>query len=233
MSQISGILEKLEGTSVYETLIQIEAAYERIANEQKSWYDAANFYCPEGCGHCCEGFEPDLMEGEALYMAAWLLENQNDLALQIAGQDVEAGFPFDNGPKTCRFFNPASPYHCSIYNGRPFICRLFGASSFRSRDGDKTWRPCKFYPEDLLAFHKPPLAKRQYSEAETLEVLGAVPPLMNDLTEEVAAASSGETSLVHDILPDTIRHLLWLINMNDNGNDNPNGSPSGAPPMAA
>ena len=233
MSQISGILEKLEGTSVYETLIQIEAAYERIANEQKLWYDAANFYCPEGCGHCCEGFEPDLMEGEALYMAAWLLENQNDLALQIAGQDVEAGFPFDNGPKTCRFFNPASPYHCSIYNGRPFICRLFGASSFRSRDGDKTWRPCKFYPEDLLAFHKPPLAKRQYSEAETLEVLGAVPPLMNDLTEEVAAASSGETILVHDILPDTIRHLLWLINMNDNGNDNPNGSPSGAPPMAA
>lgn len=233
MSQISGILEKLEGTSVYETLIQIEAAYERIANEQKLWYDAANFYCPEGCGHCCEGFEPDLMEGEALYMAAWLLENQNDLALQIAGQDAEAGFPFDNGPKTCRFFNPASPYHCSIYNGRPFICRLFGASSFRSRDGDKTWRPCKFYPEDLLAFHKPPLAKRQYSEAETLEVLGAVPPLMNDLTEEVAAVSSGETSLVHDILPDTIRHLLWLINMNDNGNDNPNGSPSGAPPMAA
>ena len=233
MSQISGILEKLEGTSVYETLIQIEAAYERIANEQKLWYDAANFYCPEGCGHCCEGFEPDLMEGEALYMAAWLLENQNDLALQLAGQNTEAGFPFDNGPKTCCFFNPASPYHCSIYNGRPFICRLFGASSFRSRDGDKTWRPCKFYPEDLLAFHKPPLAKRQYSEAETLEVLGAVPPLMNDLTEEVAAASSGETSLVHDILPDTIRHLLWLINMNDNGNDNPNGSPSGAPPMAA
>ena len=233
MSQISGILEKLEGTSVYETLIQIEAAYERIANEQKLWYDAANFYCPEGCGHCCEGFEPDLMEGEALYMAAWLLENQNDLALQLAGQNAESSFPFDNGPKTCRFFNPASPYHCSIYNGRPFICRLFGASSFRSRDGDKTWRPCKFYPEDLLAFHKPPLAKRQYSEAETLEVLGAVPPLMNDLTEEVAAVSSGETSLVHDILPDTIRHLLWLINMNDNGNDNPNGSPSGAPPMAA
>ena len=233
MSQISGILEKLEGTSVYETLIQIEAAYERIANEQKLWYDAANFYCPEGCGHCCEGFEPDLMEGEALYMAAWLLENQNDLALQLAGQNAESSFPFDNGPKTCRFFNSASPYHCSIYNGRPFICRLFGASSFRSRDGDKTWRPCKFYPEDLLAFHKPPLAKRQYSEAETLEVLGAVPPLMNDLTEEVAAVSSGETSLVHDILPETIRHLLWLINMNDNGNDNPNGSPSGAPPMAA
>ena len=29
MSQITGVLEKLEGTSVYDTLIQMEAAYER------------------------------------------------------------------------------------------------------------------------------------------------------------------------------------------------------------
>ena len=168
------------------------------------------------------------MEGEALYMAAWLIENQNETALKIA----EESFPFDNGPKTCRFFNPVSPYHCSIYNGRPFICRLFGASSFRSRNGDKTWRPCKHYPLEVLSAHNPTLEKRQYSEAETQNVLGAVPPLMSDFTEAVAS-SSDETILVHDILPATIRRLLWLIDMNDNGNDNPNGSPSGAPPVAA
>ncbi len=223
MSQIKGVLEKLEGTSVYETLIQIEAAYEHISREQKVWYDDTKFYCPEGCGHCCEGFEPDLMEAEALYMAAWLIENQNEVAIQIA----ENNFPYNNG-KTCPLFNPDSPYHCSIYNGRAFICRLFGASSFRSRNGDKTWRPCKFYPDEILAAHKPPLAKHQYSQAETLQVLGAVPPLMNDLTEEVAASSSGETLLIHKILPATIRRLLWLIDMNDNGNDNPNGSPLAA-----
>ena len=229
MSQIEGVLEKLEGTSVYDTLLQIEEAYERIAREQKEWYDAAKFYCPEGCGHCCEGFEPDLMEGEALYMAAWLIENQNDTAMKIAEEE----FPFDNGSKTCRLFNPDSPYHCSIYNGRPFICRLFGASSFRSRDGDKTWRPCKHYPLEVLAAYNPPLEKKQYSEEDTLRVLGAIPPLMSDFTEGIASASSGETVLVHEVLPATIRRLLWLINMNDNGNDNPNGSPSGAPPMAA
>ena len=80
----------------------------------------------------------------------------------------------------------------------------------------------------MLAAHNPPLAKKQYSESETEKVLGAVPPLMNDLTEEVAAASSGETVLIHEILPATIRHLLWIIDMNDNGNDNPNGSPLAA-----
>ena len=228
MSQINGILEKLEGTYVYDILIQMEKVYGRITKEQQSWYHTTQFLCPDGCGHCCVGFEPDLMNGEALYMAAWLIENQNSTAMQIANET----FPFDNG-KTCPFFNPDSPYHCSIYNGRAFICRLFGASSFRSRNGDKTWRPCKFYPDELLAAHKPALKKKQYSEAETAQVLGAVPPLMNDLTEEISASSSGETKLIREILPATIRHLLWLISMNDNDNDNPNGSPSGAPPMAA
>ena len=224
MSQITGVLEKLNGTSVYEALIQMEETYERIAYEQKEWYDAAKFVCPEGCGQCCEGFEPDLMEGEALYMAAWLIENQNDTAMQIA----QNNFPFDNGAKTCPLFNPDSPYHCSIYNGRAFICRLFGASSFRSRNGDKTWRPCKFYPDNVLTAHNPPLAKKQYSESETLQVLGAVPPLMSDFTESIAASASCDTELIRVILPSTIRHLLWLINMNDNGNDNPNGSPLAA-----
>ena len=45
MSQITGILEKLEGTSVYETLIQMEEVYERIAGAQKVWYDKSQFFC--------------------------------------------------------------------------------------------------------------------------------------------------------------------------------------------
>jgi Fe-S-cluster containining protein len=226
MSQIPGILEKLNGTSVYDLLINIEEAYQRIAAEQKIWYDQTKFLCPDACGKCCQGFEPDLMEAEALYMAAWLLENQHEIAMNIA----DGIFPYDNGDKTCPLFNPDSPYHCSIYGGRAFICRLFGASSFHLRDGEKVWRPCRFYPDQLLAEHKPPLAKRQYSEAETKEVIGAVPPLMSDLTEELAASSKGEkTLLVRDVLPAMIKRILWIIDMNDNGNDNPNGSPSGAP----
>ena len=76
MSQIESVLKKLEGTSVYDILINVENAYERISREQGEWYDKTHFFCPSGCGKCCEGFEPDLSECEALYMAAWLLENQ-------------------------------------------------------------------------------------------------------------------------------------------------------------
>ena len=91
MSQIAGILEKLEGTSVHDVLINMEEAYQRINEEQGEWYEKTKFTCPSGCGQCCENFEPDLFECEALYMSAWLLENQREVALNIA----EGRFPFE------------------------------------------------------------------------------------------------------------------------------------------
>ena len=224
MTLIPNILQQLEGTSVHDILINIEESYERISLEQSEWYKKTDFLCPDGCGKCCQGFEPSIFSGEVLYMAAWLLENQRETALQIA----ENNFPFDNGEKTCPLFNFESNYHCSIYGGRPFICRLFGASSFRVKSGEKTWRPCKFYPSDLLKSHNPPIEKRQYAEEETVKVLGAIPPLMSDLTE--SSNPDGETHPIREVLPNAIRHLLWIISMNDN--DNPNGSPSNSP-MAA
>ncbi len=222
MTQIPNILKKLGGTSVYDTLLGIESSYARIQKEQSDWYEKCSFTCPEGCGSCCHGFEPDLFEGEVLYMAAWLLENQEEKAKKIA----DGEYPFHHEDGTCPLYNPDTPYHCSIYGGRPFICRLFGASSFRSRTGEKVWRPCKFYPEEMLKKHNPPLEKKQYSESETIEFLGAVPPLMSDMTENARSSSNGETKLLHEVLGEKIRYLLWLIAMNDNGNDNPNGTPS-------
>lgn len=226
MSQISGILEKLEGTSVYDVLVNMEEAYEHISEEQGSWYNKAKFTCPSGCGQCCENFEPDLFECEALYMAAWMLENQREVALQIA----EGKFPFEKA-KGCQLFNPDSPYHCTIYQGRAFICRLFGAASSYSKDGRKSWKPCKFYPSSVLASHTPPLEHRQYSEEEALNVLGSVPPAMSDLMQSALSfiPDSERTVLIRDILPATIKKLMWLMNMN--GNDNPNGTPNA--PMAA
>ncbi|MCR5764275.1 MAG: YkgJ family cysteine cluster protein [Treponema sp.] len=224
MSQIAGVLKKLENTSVYDILVKVEESYERISIEQCEWYKTTAFTCPSGCGLCCKGFEPDIFEGEALYMAAWLLENDYITAMKVA----DGKFPFMHDDGTCLFFNENSPYHCSIYNGRAFICRLFGASSFRSQKGEKVWRPCKFYPDEMLSSHVPPLNKRPYSESETESVLGAVPPLMSDLTEEARSLSDGETLLIHEILPQTIKRLLWIIDMNNNGNDNPNGTPSPA-----
>lgn len=220
LTEIPSVLEALAGTSVYDALLAMEASYRRISREQAVWYEKTQFFCPDACGRCCMGFEPDLFEGEALYMAAWLLEHQKETALAIA----DGHFPFENGEKTCPLFNEESSYHCSIYGGRPFICRLFGASCSSDRQGKKVWRPCKFYPDQALAAHRPPLERRQYSQAETEALLGALPPLMSDMTEGERASADGSTRLLREALPAAIKQLLWLISMN--GNDSPSGAPS-------
>lgn len=230
MSEIPHILEKLEGTLLYDILTAIEKDYQNIYEVQKIWYEKTNFLCPDGCGKCCAGFEPDLMDSEALYMAAWIIENQPFIAEQIAKKI----FPFDNG-KTCPLYNVNSKYHCSVYGGRPMICRLFGASSFFDKEHNKTWRPCKHLSDEFLKTVHLNLEHKTYSENETISYIGAIPPVMSDLLESSASflTDSKKTVLLREILPDMINKILWIIHMN--GNDNPNGSPNGAPnsPMAA
>ncbi len=216
MSEIAGILKKLTGTAEWQVLTEIEEAYAHIDIEQKKWYDASRFTCPSGCGDCCTHFQPDLMVSEALYMGAWLLENQPCVASLVA----EGKFPFDN-VDGCPFFNADTPYHCSIYGGRAFICRLFGASGSRAKNGSLVWKPCRFYPAELLARHTPPLEHRQYTTPEVLELFGILPPDM----ETLMSGTGADTTMLKDILPRIISHLLFIIEMN--GNDNPNGTPNG------
>lgn len=209
-SQINNVLSLLSGTAEFDILVKTEEMYAKISNAQAKWYSESAFTCPSGCGECCRHFEPDLLECESLYLAAWLIENQYDTALKI----IDGEFPFDNG-KACLLFNPNSDYHCSVYNERAFICRLFGASGFKNKEGSLTWKPCKFYPIELLQKHTPPIKHVQYSKEETLALFGTIPPIMSDLTEESLSicGNSTKTYLMRDILPKTISKLLWIIDM--------------------
>ena len=117
-------------------------------------------------------------------MAAWLIENQYENAIKVA----EEKYPFDNG-KTCPFFDASGHYHCSIYGGRPFICRLFGASCSGGKDGTRTWRPCRFYTDELLAARKPPIERKQYSESDAKSIFPVLPPVMSDVMEQALSVS--------------------------------------------
>ncbi|MCQ2063759.1 MAG: YkgJ family cysteine cluster protein [Fibrobacter sp.] len=211
-SEITPVLERIKGTEEYDILVETESAYRRIETAQQEWYSKSNFRCPEGCGCCCEHFEPDLLENEALYMAAWLISNKPEWAEQVA----DGKFPF-MAKGRCPFFDPDSKYHCTIYNGRASICRLFGASGSRDKFGNGVWKPCKFYPADVLAKHNPPLAHRQYSAEEIKKVFGAFPPVMSDLMEqeETFTPDDDVTRLVRDVLPERVRHLMWIMELEE------------------
>lgn len=212
MSEIQNMLNKLEGTGEAEILKAMEEAFSRVTSEQTEWYQKSQFFCPEGCGECCRNFEPDLLECEALYMAAWLLENQPEVAQKVA-QD-EFPYPQNNG---CLFWDEHNPYHCTIYGGRAFICRLFGACGSHSKTGETVFKPCRFYSTEKLAAFKTPLEHRQYSQSETKNIFGTLPPVMSDLMEKAISINpdNHQTKLIRDILPDTVKKLLWICQMNE------------------
>lgn len=213
MSEIGNILKALENTREFEILNSMEKAYEKIESEQKEWYKKTDYVCPSGCGECCRNFEPDLLEEEALYMAAWLIENKRDLAEEVSKGAFP--FPLNNG---CRFWNELTSYHCTIYGGRPAVCRFFGACGNRGKTGKVVFKPCKFYPKEKLAQYKVPLKHIQYEQKEIELIFGTLPPVMNDLMEGIISINPGEseTSLIHECLPKAVNRLLWVCNMNKN-----------------
>ena len=211
-SEIKNILNILNGTCEEEILKQMQEYYSQIAEAQTEWYSKSNFACPEGCGECCRNFEPDLLDCEALFMAAWLLENQKDIAEKVA----QRNFPYPDN-KGCPFWNEKASYHCTIYRGRPFICRFFGASSFKSKEEKLVFKPCKFYPAEKLAEYKPTLVHRQYTKSEVQSIFGALPPIMSDFMEGAVSLTpdNHSTKLLREVLPDTINHLKWICSLKE------------------
>lgn len=212
-SDLKGILGQLCGTHEKEILLEMDKLYTQIADSQSVWYKESGFTCPPGCGECCRNFEPDLLASEAYFMAAWLLAKEAPVAEKVA--DGEFPFPENKG---CPFWNEKQEYHCTIYGGRPFVCRFFGAYGARSKSGEVVFKPCKFYPANLLASHKPPLAHRQYAEKELKDVFGYLPPLSTDIMESALSLNGDNksTKLIREILPQAVRHLKWICSMAQN-----------------
>lgn len=222
-SEIAPVLDKIKGTEEYDVLVEMDAVYSRIHEKQQEWIEKSGFTCPEGCGKCCECFEPDLLESEALYMAAWLLSNKPEIAKEIA--EKSEMFHVEH----CPFFisdieNKNLPGHCIIYGGRASICRLFGAGGFRDKNGNEVWKPCKFYPEkelaEIVTRTGEKLKHRQYSSAEVQKMFGILPPVMSDMMEqeETFTPNDGSSMLIHEILPKYIQRLMWIVDLNSQNN---------------
>ena len=135
------ILKKLSDTSLYEKIKKIRNIYNRLEKKQISFCNEFNIHCKEGCGECCEHFTPDITEIEALFLAYGLIkENKDQDIINLLDSKEES----DN---YCPLYNKDSVYHCSVYKWRPLICRLFGASASKDKNGNPTFRKCKWNTE--------------------------------------------------------------------------------------
>lgn len=217
--------EKFAGTVIYDILTAVDSLYNDIDADQKIWKAKSPMQCPDGCGSCCVHFEPEVYEAEALYLAAWMLENQSERAERIAEADSGASIGGDG----CVLFDPESPYHCTVYGGRCLICRLFGFSGDHGKDRRIRWKPCRYMEPSVAAGNAAggisgtPIngtgtvqdvqTGRQYGEEEMMRLFGAVPPYMGAASSSLLALNPDDTHPLplRIALPAAIKKLKMLL----------------------
>ena len=215
--------EKFAGTVICDILTAVDSLYNDIDENQKTWKVKSPMQCPDGCGSCCVHFEPEVYEAEALFLAAWMLENQSERAERIVEAANIDAFVGGDG---CVLFDPDSPYHCTVYGGRCLICRLFGFSGDHGKDGTIRWKPCKYMqvsakgssrifsnaPSGFAAkeademYTKAGCAVmggsfdaqeirpgRQYGQEEMMHLFGAIPPYMGAASSSLLALNPDDT----------------------------------------
>lgn len=201
-------IDAIAETSLQPMVDGLDEIYRGIDRAQQQWREASPFSCPEGCGTCCVDFEPDVLECEALYLAVWMLIRQPERAQAIL--DGTFISPRSDADRGCMFFDPVNPYHCTVYDGRAMICRLFAYTGDRGKDGRPRWKPCRYLP--LHGDDGTALLRKQYSEEDLLREFGAVPPIMSDITAQMLALDPG-TQHIRRPLREALRLVLEKITM--------------------
>jgi len=185
----------IENTSFAAPLRELSGIYERIEKAQEPWIAATPFRCPPGCGRCCERFEPEILDLEALYLAAWLLAGPT-AALE--------SLDFSGTGPGCVLSDPHQAYHCTVYAGRPLVCRLFAFSGDRDKDGALRFSPCVFAAGP---------AQKQWTEAEMQAAFGVLPPAMADLAGQADSLLPGTADRrlpLREALPKALAKLRYL-----------------------
>jgi hypothetical protein len=191
-----------KGSSLERVVSSLHTVYEKTKSDQRAFLSSAEesgvpLRCPPGCGACCKPFIPDVLPVEAAYAAAWILQRKPDLAREIAGwKDRPAVAPCPLLTRT------EEGLRCSIYPARFLICRLFGASGVRDKEGRASFRPCVHMPVPKLRSGDEP--NDSLSGEELACVFGAEPPVMADCAAQLVALSpseAGERRSVLEALP--------------------------------
>ncbi len=129
----------LEGTIEGEQLDEMRSIYEKLDVAIAEFQREYDIHCKGGCGTCCEHFIPDITEAEANYLAAFVIENKRaeEVLKRFEGFDKDE-------VHGCPLYNKDTPFHCSVYNGRPLICRLFGSTCFVNKEDKPIFKHCKW-----------------------------------------------------------------------------------------
>ena len=132
------LLNKLKDTTIYQEYLKLESVYKDLDEKQEIFCNAFDVHCKKGCGTCCEHFIPDIYNVEARFLALGII---HDDRVEEVRKKIEA---FSDNQEYCPLYDFDSDYHCTVYKYRPLICRLFGATASKDKDGRPCFRHCKY-----------------------------------------------------------------------------------------
>jgi uncharacterized protein len=195
MTALDGILTDLGDTCLARTARELLLIYKELDEATASFAAACGIACPEGCGRCCEGFDPPVTSVEA------------DLAaLSMRGAPLRASGATTVHP--CLFFRSDTPFHCGIYPVRPLVCRAFGFSAVGDRHGKSCFHFCG---------HMPGRPRSQLDERSMVRLFPRLPPRVDEhgirlsaISHESMGAQFPLSTAIHGSL-DKVRALLAYV----------------------
>jgi uncharacterized protein len=175
--------DRLAGSSASDALASLHAVYGEVEAVTSRFSLQSGVSCPSGCGGiCCRNFEPDVMEAEALYLAAWILESGSEALSRLPNAESAAS---GAAAAHCPFWDAEGGGSCLVYPARGLICRLFGFSAVRGARGEKSFGLCFAMDRGVEGI------QRQWREGKGDFFEIADPPVMADYGSRVAAMYPG------------------------------------------
>lgn len=136
---------------------EVRKVFEELDAQIKDFIDGSQVGCISGCGFCCSNPKVSASVLEFLPLAFDLYEKgKAEKALELLESK--------NGQDYCIIYKPTSTDaamgFCSDYQNRGMICRLFGSSARKNKEGKKEIITCKKIKE----------TKKEQYEAASLAV---------------------------------------------------------------
>ncbi|MEC7755209.1 MULTISPECIES: YkgJ family cysteine cluster protein [Roseivirga] len=152
--------------SVVRKVRAVERVFAALDIEIRSFQKTTQINCLAGCGKCC--FKPDIeatpLEFLPLAFDLFLTRRIDEAYAQLA-----------NAQSYCLLFAPKplslDKGSCSQYVHRGLICRLFGYSAMKGKNGEPKYVTCKIIKESQ---------PEKVAHAQALSIQGNEVPMMSD-----------------------------------------------------
>lgn len=121
---------------------EVRKVYERLDKEIASFQQKSGLHCLSGCGECCK--KPDI-EATPLEFLPLALDLFDAGQAEIALEEIQS-----KKDSLCYVFRPHVTNFgglCNAYPDRGLICRLFGFTARRDKEGQAEMVTCKLIKE--------------------------------------------------------------------------------------